>query len=256
MKYVYFIRAADGTGPIKIGATGNLMRRLYALSLERNQPLVFLAFAEGTHDDENRIQRGFFQYRVDGEWFEPVEPLLEFVRQVIRSGELPAPPSDKRVADMADMYVNGATLREIGEKYGLTRERVRQILRRDNIDSLGWRPETMGSNAIPHDVRRAIADDYAANPSLKMVAEKHGVSPTCVRKIAVELGVPLRGKGRAAITYERAQKAALLYHNGYKTQQIADEIGCRYQSTVFRYLAIAGVNASRRGKRAAEVQAA
>lgn len=38
--------------------------------------------------------------------------------------------SDARSENMKDMFLAGATMQDIGIKYGLTRERVRQILRR------------------------------------------------------------------------------------------------------------------------------
>lgn len=41
---------------------------------------------------------------------------------------------DPRIKTMADLYRNGETLEQIGSKFGLTRERVRQILRRAGVE--------------------------------------------------------------------------------------------------------------------------
>lgn len=47
----------------------------------------------------------------------------------------PPKPQDARIADMSDMYTHGNTLQQIGEKYGISRERVRQLLARIGICS-------------------------------------------------------------------------------------------------------------------------
>lgn len=43
--------------------------------------------------------------------------------------------TDERVRQMADMYRQGLTLAVIGEQYGITRERVRQLLRKAGVDA-------------------------------------------------------------------------------------------------------------------------
>ena len=43
-----------------------------------------------------------------------------------------------RAKEMARLYQSGLTLQAIGVKYGLTRERVRQILRKSGVPSRGW----------------------------------------------------------------------------------------------------------------------
>jgi len=42
-------------------------------------------------------------------------------------------PQDARITDMSAMYTHGNTLQQIGEKYGISRERVRQLLARIGI---------------------------------------------------------------------------------------------------------------------------
>lgn len=41
--------------------------------------------------------------------------------------------SSKRICEMAQLYKTGHTLQAIGDKYGLTRERVRQLIKRVNV---------------------------------------------------------------------------------------------------------------------------
>ena len=49
--------------------------------------------------------------------------------------DAPRPPDslDPRTRRMRDLYASGATLQEVGERFGLTRERVRQLFRAHDI---------------------------------------------------------------------------------------------------------------------------
>lgn len=248
MNYVYFIRAADGTGPVKIGCTADLTGRLYVLTLQQKKRLAFLAFAKGGFERESALHRHFAEHRVEGEWFAPSEPVLEFIDKVVRSNRLPAIPQDNDRAEMAALYRGGQTLQSIGDKFGLTRERVRQILRLEGVKSLGLRKEHIRKSNVTPEFREAVGADYAAGLSLHTIADKHGVSTTWVIKCADALGYPRRGKvgmPRKPETAAKAEMAADLYRRGYKTREIASHIGVPKACMVYRYLDIAGVERNR-----------
>lgn len=59
---------------------------------------------------------------------------------------------DERGEDMRALYLDGITLREIGEKYAITRERVRQILHKD----FGIRAPDGGKSASCRKARQAF----------------------------------------------------------------------------------------------------
>ena len=76
---VYFIQAISG-GPIKIGVTTNIVRRVKAL--QTHEPLRVLATVQGEEALERDLHKRFASYRKEGEWFEPAEELLEYIREV------------------------------------------------------------------------------------------------------------------------------------------------------------------------------
>lgn len=251
MKYVYFMRAANGEGPIKIGATYCLMQRLYALKYKYGKDLVIMAFAEGSHELENRLHRGFKAYRIEGEWFEPCEPLINYINLVIRTGALPTPPEDARTSQMAKMYRGGATLQEIGDKFGLTHERVRQLLRKDGIESLGRRPEhKTGNIKINRIDREQFAMDYRSGITLEVLADAYGVSSATIRKLIRQMGLPMRGR-KSFQRHELAARAADLYRRGVRVREITKSLCLPSTSEAYRLMRHAGVTPTRKSRRAA-----
>lgn len=246
MKYVYFMRAADGEGPIKIGATYRLMERLYNLQHKHDKKLVLLAFAEGSHEIENRIHRGFRAYRVEGEWFEPCEELLTYIHSVIRTGNLPEPPEDARTAQMAKLYRSGATLQQVGELFGMTRERVRQLLKLDGYESLGRREQHKRGNILVNRINHEeFAIDYRAGVTLDGLALKYGCSKATVRKLARTLGMPTRDAGRPFDRHDLAAKVADMYRRGVKVREIAQNLSLQSVNDAYRLLHHTGVTPSR-----------
>ena len=76
--YTYFVQAGPD-GPIKIGSTKNLIVRLRALSVMLPVPLRVLGVIKGDH--EQWCHARFAPFRLRGEWFAPVDVLLEFIRE-------------------------------------------------------------------------------------------------------------------------------------------------------------------------------
>jgi hypothetical protein len=74
----YFLRAGND-GLIKIGSTRNLIVRLQTLATISPVPLRLLGIMNGDHEDF--CHRRLDVYRSHGEWFLPVEPVLEFIRK-------------------------------------------------------------------------------------------------------------------------------------------------------------------------------
>lgn len=78
---IYFIQGAMG-GPIKIGYTNNLGRRLFELQEGNPYPLRVLATTEGDRKVEGLLHRKFSEYRYRIEWFEDAPELLEFIANI------------------------------------------------------------------------------------------------------------------------------------------------------------------------------
>ncbi len=68
--YVYFIQGSDG-GPVKIGRSVDVERRLKELQAESPVRLVLREKLRGGADDEHQLQAKYAANRIHGEWFEP-----------------------------------------------------------------------------------------------------------------------------------------------------------------------------------------
>ena len=77
---VYFIRCGKN-GPIKIGFTRNIDRRLAQISVYAPEPPECIGFFNGKEEDEAQLHKNFSALRMNGEWFRPDPVLLEFVEQ-------------------------------------------------------------------------------------------------------------------------------------------------------------------------------
>ena len=101
--------------------------------------------------------------------------------------------SEERTSEMARLYTeDGLTLAEVGQVYGVTRERVRQVLEAAGI---GRRPR--GSDGPPWyeaDPRRAerALRDRRAGVRLAIVAEQAGVSMSLLQRFFHAVGEPRR----------------------------------------------------------------
>ncbi|MBP0453968.1 GIY-YIG nuclease family protein [Kitasatospora sp. RG8] len=91
--WVYVIASGVG-GPVKIGCTSDMKRRLSALQCGSPVRLTVLATFPGPLDLERALHRLLSEYRVAGEWFDlpggdPVRVVADVIKQ-IETGSLPA----------------------------------------------------------------------------------------------------------------------------------------------------------------------
>ena len=86
---IYFIQSEHG-GPIKIGQTEDMAKRLVGLQTSRPDKLIVLASAPGTIRDERDLHLRFSRIRDKGEWFHATEELTEFVKAVSIHGSISA----------------------------------------------------------------------------------------------------------------------------------------------------------------------
>lgn len=77
---IYFVRAR-GLGLIKIGRSTNLFERFEALSQGCPDELEILWAYWGPPTDEPALHCRFSRSRVRGEWFEPSDDLIRFIRK-------------------------------------------------------------------------------------------------------------------------------------------------------------------------------
>jgi hypothetical protein len=140
-RLVYFARRTDGTGPIKIGCSTGPACRVKQLGFDYGAKFEVLAEASGSLGTERGLHRRFAYCHTaapvredrigplpgDTEWFEAVPELLELI-DGIKAGTVELPKWDERDEAIVKLYATGETLEVVGKTFGLTRERIRQIL--------------------------------------------------------------------------------------------------------------------------------
>ena len=77
---VYFIQSANGTGPIKIGYTRTPYNRVREIQRMSPYKLTLLKVIEGDKEHESKLHLRFRHIRLHGEWFEPDDSLIEFIK--------------------------------------------------------------------------------------------------------------------------------------------------------------------------------
>jgi hypothetical protein len=146
MSEVYFARIAGTEGPIKIGCSSYPNGRCKQLACDLAAKIEVIASAPGNFVLERNLHLKFAEHRVEGptregrkkpapgasEWFAPCPELLGLIDAVKRTGKIELSLEECRERAIAARYKGGESLQQIGQSYGITRERVRQIL-----DSIG-----------------------------------------------------------------------------------------------------------------------
>lgn len=80
--FVYFVRRADGTGPVKIGLTGNIQSRLWRLRTIEKADLCCLATFPGCNETEGRFHALFYNAHIGGEWFTWTNEIARVVAEI------------------------------------------------------------------------------------------------------------------------------------------------------------------------------
>lgn len=81
---VYFVQAGDSNGPIKIGYSSDVAKRVASLRTGNHLPITLLV--EFKHANapalEKRLHEMFAADRLEGEWFNPSPDLVRFIQAV------------------------------------------------------------------------------------------------------------------------------------------------------------------------------
>lgn len=108
---------------------------------------------------------------------------------------------EQRADAFARLYMSGQTLQQIGDQFGLTRERVRQVLRK--------RTDVVASDGGAAVVRERIREDRASKRDQKTMA-RLGCDWEEYKKI-LQLGREMQGKG---VSRERTPMGAFISQRG------------------------------------------
>jgi len=80
-KVIYFIQQ-ENDGAIKIGISNNFKKRLRQLQTGSPYKLNILTIINGDEELEKQLHSKFAEYRLSGEWFKPVEKLVNYINKL------------------------------------------------------------------------------------------------------------------------------------------------------------------------------
>lgn len=259
MKLVYFLRRADGTGPIKIGCSSCPETRRKQISTDLKTATEIIAAVPGDFIAERNVHLKFAHLREaapqairngraigpSSEWFRPAPDLLAFVEGVADEGALPLSIDDQREWIFAKRYLAGETLKQIGDDYGITRERVRQVLRNLGVPSLGFRAE---HRRKAHDLtlaERRAAKMYESGTSPREIMQLTGFAHHQILESARRCGIRIKPRGSwlvRADDVELTTRVCELYQRGFGPKQIVEAVPqVKHPQTIYRYLRKGGV---------------
>ena len=150
-----------------------------------------------------------------------------------------------RAEEFKRRYLGGETLQQIAIDYGLTRERVRQILRKTNVATLGHRPEHCRQVHELTKAEIAAAKAYQSGASPKLIIEQYGVTAAQLNAAIHRLGIEIKGAAHWLTRSDDAEitaKTAELYTQGLSPREIVERVPqLKFPPTIYRYLKKAGV---------------
>lgn len=146
---IYFARLTSGEGPIKIGCSDYPLARVKQFASDVKMAFVVLAQAPGDFTTENNLHHKFAEDRTDPpfeqvrdypvggprEWFSPSPRLIAYIEIVKRTGKIHLMDHERREQIFGQRYLSGETLQSIAVDFGMTRERVRQVLNQHGYPS-------------------------------------------------------------------------------------------------------------------------
>lgn len=168
------------------------------------------------------------------------QTLVEAGATIRRKGGM-LPTDQGRVDTMKQLYLEeGLTLQEIGNKYGLTRQRVQQILRSAGVESLGRRPDdSLPVSRKLNKEEREIAALYEKGVRPAEIMEQHDITYSALQTILRRGNIATKPKGffNRRPDYERVRNGVLAdYEKGVDTGEIADKYGLCGRTEIYKFL--------------------
>ena len=158
---VYFVQVRGG-GPIKIGGSQSILKRLEGLQAWSPFPLDLVAHYKGGFFDESMLHEMQRDFRIHGEWFEPNPALLEIIEHVKKRKALPAPIK----SEIARLWSVRVKAEQDKNQRALDREkrRAEAVLKKSTHVKTGWTDES----------RRKFAASRAASDARRKAAQGNG----------------------------------------------------------------------------------
>ena len=159
----------------------------------------------------------------------------------------------ERAAEFRRRYEGGETLQQIADDHGLTRERVRQILRKIGVPSLGHRPEHCQQPYPLTDAEVEAAKLYDAGTPPRELMARFSLTYSQIIGAVRRMGFEVKGVRHWNTLPNDAEITAQvcdLYRAGKAATEIVALVpSLKFPETVYRYLKKGGVPVrTRRGR--------
>jgi hypothetical protein len=116
---VYMIRAGEN-GPVKIGVTDDVGKRLRNMQTGNSERLSVLRVFEGSADEERRLHARFLSLRLRGEWFHFSPELLDDLGLVEIPTLVAAPEPEPIIVRDNPVLFTAAEIEERGRRIGIS----------------------------------------------------------------------------------------------------------------------------------------
>lgn len=154
---------------------------------------------------------------------------------------------NERLAKMKKMYADDHTLQQVGDEFGLSRERVRQILSGAGVETrdAGPRPQTELTKTEKKIAK--LYDKGEKSPSDLMM--EYDITYYSLRRILKRAGVDLKPKGYfvRGPEYDKADEVVRDYKAKMKIKDIAKKYGFPAPTKVYQILRRKGIEPNRHG---------
>lgn len=152
--------------------------------------------------------------------------------------------TEARAKKMAQLYKKGQTLQEIGDTYDLSRERVRQILRAADVESLGRR-EKKSANEPLNAAEKKIAAAYDGGMKPADIITKFKITYVEMREILKRGNIETKPKGffNRRPGYDKIRKGIIKdYLADVDTGVIAEKYGLCGRTEIYKFIGREGVS--------------
>lgn len=126
---------------------------------------------------------------------------------------------DKDVEIMVDARKCGCTLKEVGDMFNLTKERVRQICKNNNVSG------RITSEVISNNLKLLVENGKSTNEIVEIL----GIQRTSLYERCRKMGIPTPGSIKRNAVTQKHDRIVALFRHGKSRVELAKEFGIGYE---------------------------
>ena len=194
--FVYFVQA-ESTGKIKIGQSDDVPKRMYALQCASPGKLTLLGKLSTKVVREEELHRRFHVHRAFGEWFDPAEEIMCYIREnaVLDAGDIvPTYKRDPKHRIARKLEAEAAKVAKAADEAAAKAAKEAEIEEQKRINREEFTKRYPGTDRV-----QAFVGQVLAGISVAMASKNPTVlDPTDERKATLQriASLALAGLGR------------------------------------------------------------